>query len=95
MQQAQMLGMELERAMRGRGIKGALVTGEIDTVNNNTIVDAILEGAAEFRADLIVMGTHGRTGVKRMLLGSVAEGCIRRAMVPVMLVPSAAGQERG
>lgn len=94
-QQAQALGVALDRAMRERGIKGALVTGEIDTVNNDTIADAILQGAAEFNADLIVMGTHGRSGVKRLLLGSVAECCVRRATVPVMMIPSAAGQARG
>jgi len=94
MQQAQALGVELDRTMRERGIKGALVTGEIDTVNNDTIANAILQGATEFNADLIVMGTHGRSGVKRLLLGSVAECCVRRATVPVMMIPSAAGQGR-
>ena len=40
--------------------------------------------------DLIVMGTHGRTGAKRVLLGSVAEGVVRRAICPVLTVPEAA-----
>lgn len=38
--------------------------------------------------DLIVIGTHGRTGVSRALLGSVAEGVIRRAPCPVLTVPA-------
>jgi nucleotide-binding universal stress UspA family protein len=38
--------------------------------------------------DLVVMGTHGRTGVGRILLGSVAENVIRTASVPVMTVRS-------
>lgn len=41
----------------------------------------------ETDADLIVMGTHGRSGVKRYLLGSVAERVIRSAHVPVLAVP--------
>lgn len=39
--------------------------------------------------DLIVMGTHGRTGLDRVLLGSVAEKTVRNAHVPVMTVPPA------
>jgi nucleotide-binding universal stress UspA family protein len=46
----------------------------------------ILELAAEWKADLIVMGTHGRDGIDHFLLGSVAEGVVRHATVPVMLV---------
>lgn len=43
--------------------------------------------AHELRADLIVMGTHGRTGLPRLLMGSVAEGVLRQAPCPVLLVP--------
>ena len=38
-------------------------------------------------ADLIVMGTHGRTGLAHLLLGSVAEATLRRAPCPVLTVP--------
>lgn len=48
--------------------------------------EAILAEAERWRADLIVIGTHGRHGVKRLLLGSVAEGVTRRSPVPVLLV---------
>jgi nucleotide-binding universal stress UspA family protein len=47
---------------------------------------AILEDAKKFRADLIVMGTHGRRGLNRLLLGSDAERVLREAPVPVLLV---------
>lgn len=47
---------------------------------------AILDVADESRADLIVMGTHGRTGLTRLLLGSVAELVLRRARCPVLTV---------
>lgn len=42
--------------------------------------------ALSWKADLIVIGTHGRKGVSRMLLGSVAENVVREATVPVLLV---------
>ena len=49
---------------------------------------AILAAAEELRADLIVMGTHGRRGVSRLVLGSVAESVARTAPCPVLLVRS-------
>jgi nucleotide-binding universal stress UspA family protein len=49
-------------------------------------VDIINETAAEVGADLIVMTTHGRTGVARWLLGSVAESVVRTATVPVLTI---------
>lgn len=42
----------------------------------------------ELSADLIVMGTHGRTGIRHLLLGSVAERVVRSARVPVITVPT-------
>ena len=47
---------------------------------------AICEDADESGADLVVMGTHGRSGLDRVLLGSVAERTVRHAPVPVMAV---------
>jgi nucleotide-binding universal stress UspA family protein len=49
-------------------------------------VDIINETAAEVHADLIVMTTHGRTGVARWLLGSVAELVVRTSPVPVLTI---------
>jgi nucleotide-binding universal stress UspA family protein len=46
----------------------------------------ILQRAAQLSADLIVVGTHGRTGLKRLLVGSVAEVVVRRASCPVVVV---------
>jgi nucleotide-binding universal stress UspA family protein len=48
--------------------------------------DVIVLAAKEFDADLIVMGTHGRRGVSRALLGSVAEGVVRAAPCPVLTI---------
>jgi nucleotide-binding universal stress UspA family protein len=62
-------------------VRSAVVmTGEART--------AILAAAQEMRADLIVMGTHGRRGVSRLVLGSVAESVARTAPCPVLLVRS-------
>jgi len=56
------------------------------------VADMIISKAKRWRADLIVMGTHGRRGVKRMLLGSDAELVVRLSPVPVLLVPSSRGR---
>lgn len=50
--------------------------------------DAIVRQAKKGKADLIVIGTHGRRGVRRMLMGSDAEQIVRNSPVPVMLVRS-------
>jgi nucleotide-binding universal stress UspA family protein len=48
----------------------------------------IVAAAEELRVDLIAMGTHGRRGVKRLVLGSVAESVSRTAPCPVLLIRS-------
>lgn len=53
---------------------------------------AILRAAEEAGADLIVMGTHGRTGLMRLLMGSVAEAVVRGAPCPVLTIRHAVGQ---
>lgn len=45
----------------------------------------ILQVAADLKADLIVMGTHGRRGLNRVAMGSVAEAVVRDARVPVLV----------
>jgi len=51
-------------------------------------VDNIVEKADGERVDRIVMSTHGRTGIDHLLIGSVAEKVIARALCPVLIVPS-------
>lgn len=48
--------------------------------------DAILRTAESENVDMIVMGTHGRRGITRLLMGSVAEAVVRRANCPVLTV---------
>lgn len=54
--------------------------------NQPSIVHAITEFAEKEKCDLIVMGTKGRTGIKRFLLGSVASGVVTYAPCPVLVV---------
>jgi|SRR5579863_3856623 len=49
--------------------------------------EGILSCSNQFNADLIVIGTHSRTGLDRLLLGSVAEDIVRHSLVPVLVVP--------
>jgi nucleotide-binding universal stress UspA family protein len=51
---------------------------------------AIYEAAEKEDVDLIIISTHGRTGLGRALIGSVAEGTVRNAACPVLVVPSSA-----
>lgn len=51
----------------------------------------IVETAIEHKADLIIMGTHGRSGIKHILLGSVAERTVRLAPCPVLIVRGPVG----
>jgi len=50
-----------------------------------TVPDEILDLASEIGADMIVIGSHGRTGVRRVLLGSVSETVVRRARCAVIV----------
>ena len=48
----------------------------------------IISTADNWNADLIVMGTHGRTGIMHLLIGSIAEHVLRHSKIPVLVVPS-------
>ena len=48
--------------------------------------DEIIKNAVQFNADLIVLGTHGRTGLDHVLFGSTAEKVVRKSPVPVMTI---------
>jgi len=49
--------------------------------------DGIINCSKEFGADLIIIGTHSRTGLDRFLMGSVAEHVVRHSAIPVLVVP--------
>jgi nucleotide-binding universal stress UspA family protein len=50
--------------------------------------EAVLKVAEEWEADLIVLGTHGRTGLSHLLMGSVAEKVIRHSTKPLFIIPT-------
>jgi universal stress protein A len=62
-------------------------SADIDTlIRTGDACDSIIDVARQVDADLIVMGTHGRRGVRRALLGSIAEGVLRTAPCPVLTI---------
>lgn len=77
------LARELEREVRKRS---AEATTEV--IRAPWIASAILEAGRKAKADLIVMGTHGRKGLSRLMLGSAAEYVVRHAECPVVTLHS-------
>lgn len=54
----------------------------------------IMKGAGDLQCDLIVMGTHGRTGVQRLLMGSVTERVLRASPIPIVAVRQQAAENK-
>ena len=87
--QGNALAEEFNAAMREKGVAGEVLMSE-DTPVGSDVPSLLLNAAKAFNADLIVMGTHGRRGMQRLILGSVAERCVRQSTLPVLLIPTAA-----
>jgi nucleotide-binding universal stress UspA family protein len=66
--------------LRSQGVDAAWA------IRHGRAADEILAAATENGADLIAMATHGRSGIGRLLFGSVAEAVLRRASVPVFMI---------
>lgn len=73
-------------AVEAARAKGVRVEGVVRCDPALRVCDAILKEAHDTGAELIVMGTHGRRGLKRLALGSDAELVLRDSRVPVLLV---------
>lgn len=73
----------LDRAIRGLNRPGVTIQPE---VAEGVTYEEVLRVARERDVDLIVMGTHGHTGLAHVLLGSIAEKVVRRAPCPVLTV---------
>lgn len=71
--------------IRAGGIKAS-----VEVVVDSRVDWAIVDKARTIGADLIVMGTHGRTGLARAVIGSVADRVLRHSTVPVVFVPQMA-----
>jgi nucleotide-binding universal stress UspA family protein len=76
---------------RKRGIKAETVLHELHL---GRVADRIVSESAKWRADLIVMGTHGRRGIGRLVMGSDAESVLRESRVPVLMVKARAAAKR-
>ena len=72
-----------EAAARDGGVEAKTLLVE---AKGRSIADAILGQAKKARADVIVLGTHGRRGLRRVVMGSDAEAVLRDSRVPVLLV---------
>lgn len=82
-----------ERLLARAGEQASQAGAAVDTLlleaEGERVASVIDREAGSWPADLIVIGSHGRTGFSRMLFGSVAEGVVRGASVPVLLVRGA------
>ena len=76
----------LQKTQKLASAQGVKPEFELWETAGERVADVIVRRAKRWRVDLIVMGTHGRRGVKRMLMGSDAELVVRNAAVPVLLV---------
>lgn len=73
---------------------GVKVQKELVECIGRRAADVIVERAKKWRADVIVIGTHGRRGMRRLVMGSDAEEVVRLSPVPVVLVRESAGSPR-
>lgn len=84
----------LEAELRRAGVEGRSPTGPVGSdmpeirllVTGGSVVKHILESIEKNQVDLVVMGTHGRRGFSRVLLGSVAESIVHQATCPVLVI---------
>ena len=82
---AQELVERVAKQLRGAGFKAETA------VEVGDVRERILDSASEWRADLIVLGSHGKRGLQRFLLGSVAEFVARHARCSVHIIRTPAG----
>ena len=77
-------GQALEMLGQACAAEGVRFAG--DTIERNVVHEGILETAKAEGCDLIVMGSHGRRGLKSLILGSVAQKVLAHAELPVLIV---------
>lgn len=77
--------------MRKAGVQGTPRLMEADPVADD-VARCIQRAASDFKADLVVMGTHGRRGFQRLMLGSVAEHFLRVAECAVLMISAHCAQ---
>lgn len=77
-------GREMDVLVKAAADAG--VRAKVKYVNGGVPADEIVRAAEEEKADILALGTHGRTGVTRMLMGSVASRVVATATCPVLTV---------
>ena len=83
--------MELKRVAQNylQSSKEHLVDETIQTtVRSGEFAKTILDTAKELEADIIVMGTHSRRGLEKILVGSVAEQVLNHSLIPLFIIPT-------
>ena len=81
----------IDAALAAAAKQGVRADAAMPTTRGPAIADCIVAEARRFKADLVVIGTHGRSGLGRLLMGSTAEQVLRSTRVPVLLVRGPAG----
>jgi len=97
------LGIDIERLIDSRRANGKKLLADavelarkagfaaqarlVETAAPTQPAAALLEEATSWPADVVVLGTRGRSGLERLLLGSMADGVARRSTIPLTLVP--------
>ena len=76
----------LQKAVALTRKHGLKVDASLFETVGGRVADVIIREAKKWKADLVVMGTHGRRGLGRMVLGSDAEAVLRETRIPVLLV---------
>ena len=76
--------VQLEAIVKSAKAKG--VSAKTVTLKSDVVSDAIIAAAKKQKADLIVMASHGRKGIKRLLLGSEAQHVLTHATLPVLIL---------
>lgn len=76
----------LEEASALAASRGAQVETALHENFTGRVADLIVDEAKQWRAELIVMGTHGRSGIRHAVLGSDAEAVVHASNIPVLLV---------
>lgn len=80
-EQGQAIVDAVKEAAQAKGVKARAVT-----VKSDFVADAIMATTRKYKCDLVVMASHGRKGIKRILLGSETQHVLTHSTVPVLVV---------
>ncbi|MEM5383955.1 universal stress protein [Paraburkholderia phymatum] len=93
-EEGQRITTDAQSRMNQRGVTGTARTVEVVSPGED-VAHRIVAIANDWHADVIVMGTHGRRGFRRLMLGSVAERVLRSAACPVLMIPARVNDAKG